>query len=175
MFTSSAFSVPHSRHRARLSVPSLHESSYSLGEGGLDCPCWADLTLLGLTMVELCCYINIYFSLVSLPFCLLLQPHPSESASNVKGKTVHHYLLPVLCCWPVAVMTHTDFAHWLLYCSPHYRLAAESCRFNVWLTKAVHRGDEDHLTPIRIASSEHFSNRILPAWAEGASHFCHQN
>lgn len=33
VFTSSALSVPHGLHRARLSVPSLHESSYSLGWG----------------------------------------------------------------------------------------------------------------------------------------------
>lgn len=31
VFTSSALSVPHGLHRAGLSVPSLHESSYSLG------------------------------------------------------------------------------------------------------------------------------------------------
>lgn len=72
VFTSSAFSVPHGRHRARLSAPSLHESSYSLGRGGQDCPRRADLMLPGLTMDELCCYINIYFSLVSHPFSLLL-------------------------------------------------------------------------------------------------------
>lgn len=34
VFTSSALSVPHGLHRARPSVPSLHESSYSLGRGG---------------------------------------------------------------------------------------------------------------------------------------------
>ena len=45
VFTSSALSVPHGLHRARLSVPSLHESSYSLGwgmgSGGLERPCWS--------------------------------------------------------------------------------------------------------------------------------------
>lgn len=94
VFTSSAFSVPHSRHRARLSVPSLHESSYSLGQVGQDCPCWADLMLPGLTMVELCCYINIYFSLVSLPFCLLLQPRPSGQPATRRAR-----LCIIIFCW----------------------------------------------------------------------------
>lgn len=72
VFTSSALSVPHGLHRARLSVPSLHESSYSLGwgmgSGGAGASVLVYLIPPGLTMAELCCYINIYSSLVSVLF-----------------------------------------------------------------------------------------------------------
>lgn len=83
-----------------------------------------------------------------------------------------------------------------LYFSPHYKLAAESSRFNVWLTQAcIVETKIRYLTPSRIASCTfcaytlnllceqqvvvfrqiYFTARILPVWAEGASHFCNQN
>lgn len=137
MFTSSAFSVPHRDHRARLSVLSLHESSYSLGRGGQDRPCWADLILPGLTMDELCCYINIYFSLVSPLFFLPLLSLPSGPISNRKSKAVHRCLCPceislVLCCCPAWAMTHSDFAS----CATGPQ--AKSTHFYVCPTQAVH-------------------------------------
>lgn len=91
----------------QLLVLCLHESSYSLGWWGQDCLCWADLMLPSLTMDELCAYINIYSSLVCLPFFLLLQSLP---------------------CGPTSIEAMQ------LFCVRHLRFCAAADHWVLWLT-----------------------------------------
>lgn len=153
VFTSSALSVPHGLHRARPSVPSLHESSYSLGRGGKgggpERPCWSDLIPPGLTMAELCCYINIYSSLVSLLFFsppATFNHFPLGQSATGRARLFTAVFVSVTCRWFCAgAMTRSDPAS-------SVREACSAVLISVCPFLCVHSWDADKILPSIIYS-----------------------
>lgn len=125
---------------------------------GQDCPCWADFIPPDLTMDELCCYINIYFSHVSPPpffYCHFNHIPLGQSATGrvrlCVAVCVRYRWLCVADQW-VPWLTLTLHLVWekpVLY-TLYFRLAGEPTHFCMCPTQAVHSWEADQISSSKL-------------------------